>query len=653
MKKIFKVLGLFFLGLFTALLLTLSFMYVRSMIQSTENMSMLGPEAPVLISGKQSFRDLNKNGKLDPYEDHRKLVEDRVSDLLAQMTIEEKAGAMFITMAAMNEDGSLSEHSTIINPLSLAFESNSSLVVKKRMNHVNTLQSPSPRAMILWHNEIQKLAERTRLGIPVTLATDPRHGVANTVGASIVTPFFSAWCTPLGLAAIGDTALVREFGDIARREYLALGFRLSLSPMADLATEPRWGRINGTFGEDANLAAKLTKAYILGFQGDSIGPGSVECMVKHFSGGGPQLGGRDAHFPPGKQNYPGNNFKYHLIPFEKGAFPARAAQVMPYYGIPVGQTGEDVGFGYNKEIITGMLRGKYGFEGIICTDWGLVSDVSFAGLTIKPASAHGVENLSIPQRVQKIIEAGCDMFGGEAIPEVVVDLVRSGQISEKRIDESVRRILREKFKLGLFDNPYIELRGENYINRPHYQKKGEESQRRSLVLLKNESVLPLQKGLKVFYSGFSDEAVAGQSDAVGTADEADVIVIKIKTPEGSVESDYLLERVFTPGTLAFSEEKESELLSLIKKKPTITVINLQRPAVIPEINRYAAALIADFSSRDDIILELVHGGFKPEGKLPFDLPSSMKAVEIQMEDLPFDTENPLYRFGHGLSFDEH
>ncbi|MBM3176827.1 MAG: glycoside hydrolase family 3 C-terminal domain-containing protein [Bacteroidetes bacterium] len=652
MKKVFKVLGLFFLGLVTACTLLLAFVYLRSMVNSSNNMALLGPEAPVLISGKQSFRDLNKNGKLDPYEDHRKPVEDRVTDLLSQMTIEEKAGAMFIPMAAMNEDGSLSEHTTITNPLSLAFESNSALVVKKHINHVNTLQSPSPRAMILWHNQIQKLAERTRLGIPVTLATDPRHGVANTVGASIVTPFFSAWCTPLGLAAIGDTALVREFGDIARREYLAMGFRLTLSPMADLATEPRWGRINGTFGEDANLAAKLTKAYILGFQGDSIGPGSVECMVKHFAGGGPQLGGRDAHFPPGKQNYPGNNFKYHLIPFEEGAFPANAAQVMPYYGIPVGQTGEDVGFGYNKSIVTGMLREQYGFQGIICTDWGLVSDVSFAGITIKPASAHGVENLSIPQRVQKILDAGCDMFGGEAIPEVVVELVKSGQIPEARLDESVRRILKEKFKLGLFDNPYIELRGENYVNRPNYRKKGEESQRRSLVLLKNESILPLKNGVKVFYSGFSEEAIALQSDAVGSAEEADVVVIKIKTPEGSVEYDYLLERVFTPGTLAFSAEEESGLLALMKQKPTVTVINLQRPAVIPGVNQHTRSLIADFSSRDDIILELIHGVFKPEGKLPLDLPSSMKAVEVQMEDLPFDTENPLYRFGHGLTYQE-
>ena len=105
--------------------------------------------------------------------------------------------------------------------------------------------------MATWNNNIQKMAERTRLGIPVTIATDPRHGATENPGASIPTPFYSKWCSPLGFAAIGDTVLMREFGDIARQEYTALGIRLSLSPMADLATEPRWGRINGTFGADA------------------------------------------------------------------------------------------------------------------------------------------------------------------------------------------------------------------------------------------------------------------------------------------------------------------------------------------------------------------------------------------------------------------
>ena len=578
-------------------------------------------------------------------------IEDRITDLISQMTLEEKAGSMFITMAAMNTDGSLSETQSAFNPISYIVEGNSAMVLGKNMNHLNTLQSTSPEAMVMWHNNIQKLAERTRLGIPITLATDPRHGVPNAPGASIYSPFFSSWPSTLGLAATRDSNLVREFGDIARQEYKALGFRLTLSPMADLATEPRWGRINGTFGEDAELAATMTKAYILGFQGDTINENSVECMVKHFAGGGPQETGRDAHFPPGHQVYPGNNFNYHLIPFVKGAFAAGVTQIMPYYGAPMGQTTENVGFGYNKDIITGLLRNTYHYEGIVCTDWGLVTDAKVLGYTLKPAAAHGVENLTEKQRVEKIINAGCDMFGGEALPNIVVELVKEGKISEKRIDSSMRRILKEKFRLGLFDHPYIDPAGVKVINNANFAAKGIEAQQKSLVLLKNDDhILPLKSNTKIFLQGFSKEETKDYTNVVKNVESADVIVLKIGTPDNAGSEKYILQKLFNHGSLAFTEKEEARLLKIIQSKPTITVINLQRPAVIPTINKYSKALIADFSSQDNVILDLVLGKFKPSGKLPFELPSSMDEVVKQKEDMPYDTKNPLYKFGAGIGY---
>lgn len=651
MKKFFKFLGIVILSLIAALVIFFIVIYFRSASIASNNRKLIGEEAPINHSGGFTFRDLNKNGKVDVYEDRRAPIEARVEDLLQQMTLEEKAGCMFITMAGMESDGSLQETQSPFNPISFILESNSTLVLAKKMNHVNTLQSTSPEAMVKWHNAIQKLAEQTRLGIPVTLATDPRHGVPNAPGASIYSPFFSKWCSTLGLAATGDTNLVRAFGDIARQEYLALGFRLSLSPMADLATEPRWGRINGTFGEDAALAARMTKAYILGFQGDSITQSSVECMVKHFSGGGPQQDGKDAHFPPGKQRYGGNNFLYHLIPFEQGAFPAHAAQVMPYYGIPVGQTSEDVGFGYNKDIITGLLRNKYHFDGIICTDWGLVSDFSLWGITVKPASAHGVEKLSKPERIAKIINAGCDMLGGEALPDVLVQLVKAGTISEKRIDSSVRRILREKFKLGLFDKPYIDNADLVKLNAKSFAEKGIEAQQKSLVLLKNDqNILPLTGNKKVYLQGFNEQEVKGYQAQITDVNNADVCILKINTPNNAVGDKYILQRIFNQGSLAFSEKEEAAILQIIRTKPTIVVVNLQRPAVIPAINAACKALIADFSSQDNVILDLIFGKFAPKGHLPFELPSSMEAVLQQKEDLPYDSKNPLYPFGFGLSY---
>lgn len=651
MKKILKYVGYTLLSIVIIVTILLTVVYIKSYNIYKDAAKLVGKEAPVLKIGGQDFRDLNKNGKLDAYEDYRVNIEDRITDLISQMTLEEKAGSMFITMAAMNTDGSLSETQSAFNPISYIVEGNSAMVLGKNMNHLNTLQSTSPEAMVMWHNNIQKLAERTRLGIPITLATDPRHGVPNAPGASIYSPFFSSWPSTLGLAATRDSNLVREFGDIARQEYKALGFRLTLSPMADLATEPRWGRINGTFGEDAELAATMTKAYILGFQGDTINENSVECMVKHFAGGGPQETGRDAHFPPGHQVYPGNNFNYHLIPFVKGAFAAGVTQIMPYYGAPMGQTTENVGFGYNKDIITGLLRNTYHYEGIVCTDWGLVTDAKVLGYTLKPAAAHGVENLTEKQRVEKIINAGCDMFGGEALPNIVVELVKEGKISEKRIDSSMRRILKEKFRLGLFDHPYIDPAGVKVINNANFAAKGIEAQQKSLVLLKNDDhILPLKSNTKIFLQGFSKEETKDYTNVVKNVESADVIVLKIGTPDNAGSEKYILQKLFNHGSLAFTEKEEARLLKIIQSKPTITVINLQRPAVIPTINKYSKALIADFSSQDNVILDLVLGKFKPSGKLPFELPSSMDEVVKQKEDMPYDTKNPLYKFGAGIGY---
>lgn len=653
MKKFFKFLGFTVLFLFLLILGYFTYYYITTSRQSMKDMNLLGKEAPLLTVDGIAFRDLNKNGKLDIYEDSRADINKRVDDLLKQMTLEEKAGSMFINMAAMNSTGKLSNVMSPSNPFSLLLESNVEIVARKKMTHVNILQSPSPEAMIIWNNNIQKLAEKTRLGIPMTIASDPRHGVPNAPGASIYTPFFSKWPSTLGLAATGDTDLTRAFGDIARQEYLAMGIRLTLSPMADLATEPRWARINGTFGEDAELAAKMTKAYILGFQGDTINNQSVECMVKHFAGGGPQKGGMDAHFPPGKQAYPGNNFAYHLIPFEKGAFAAHVAQVMPYYGVPVGQTKQDVGFGYNKEIITGLLREKYHFEGIICTDWGLISDFKLFGIMVKPAAAHGVENLSREERMLKIIDAGCDMFGGESLPEVLVELVKSGKISEERINQSVKRILKEKFRLGLFDNPFLKAENASIVNSTKFIEKGLEAQRKSLVLLKNDQlILPLKPTTKIYLQGFNKEESAAYKNLVTDAKTADVIIIKLNTPYGLKpgEEKFLMQKIFHQGHLDFDADKKAEILKLIETKPTITVMNLERPTVFPEINAASKAVIGDFSSQDNIILDLIFGKFKPTGKLPFELPSSMVAVEKQKEDVPYDSENPLYHFGYGLTY---
>ncbi|MFN8444428.1 MAG: glycoside hydrolase family 3 N-terminal domain-containing protein [Caldilineaceae bacterium] len=593
------------------------------------------------------FRDLNKNGRLDPYEDPTRPIDERVEDLLAQMTLEEKAGLMFHNIAAVNPDGSLEPPpGPFRSPISEA-------VTQQHLNHFNVHALPEISKTVEWHNRLQKLAEETRLGIPVTISSDPRHAFSDNPLASFMASNFSQWPEQHGFAAIGDEAVVEQFGDIARQEYLALGIRVALHPMADLATEPRWARSNGTFGEDAHVSARLTAAYIRGFQGKTLGKESVACMTKHFPGGGPQKDGEDPHFPYGREQvYPGNNFDYHLIPFE-AAFAAGTSQIMPYYGMPVGTQYEEVGFSYSKGIITDLLRKHYGFDGVVCSDWGLVTDRQVMGRTMF-ARAWGVEHLSRLERVKKIIDAGVDQFGGEECPELVVELVRSGQINEARIDESARRLLREKFRLGLFDSPYIDLDyALTTVGKPEFRAAGEQAQRKSLVLLKNGKkdtpLLPLQGRPKLYLERVNPEIAAQYGDVVDNIADADLAILRLVCPWEQRDGDFL-ERLFHAGDLDFKEPEKSRIRSILAQVPTIVDIYLDRPAVIPEIATESAALIANFGANDAALLDLIFGRCSPTGKLPFELPSSMEAVRQQKSDLPYDSENPTFPFGYGLSY---
>ncbi|NND16625.1 MAG: glycoside hydrolase family 3 protein [Eudoraea sp.] len=616
-------------------------------------MELLGEEAPVLVEQGQRYRDLNKNGQMDVYEDTRASYDERADDLIAQMTVEEKAGTMFVTMIGTTPDGEPMEKPVLsTDPITLMMSfmlpSNSEMIAVKKMNSFNILASLDADLMAKYTNTIQKMAERTRLGIPITIATDPRHGTEINPGTALFTPTFSQWPSFLGLAATRDTVLVREFGDIARQEYTAVGLRLALHPMADLATEPRWGRSNGTFGEDAHLSAMMTKAYVLGFQGDSLDQNSVACMTKHFSGGGPQEDGEDAHFPYGKnQVYPGDNFDYHVIPFTEGAFPAKTAQIMPYYGIPVGQTTEEVAFGFNKEIITGLLRDSLNFEGVVCTDWNLITDSRMG-----EGRAWGVEDLSFKERVKKVIDAGCDQFGGESVPELIIELVNDGAISETRVDQSVKRILLDKFRLGLFDDPYVdEKEAPNIAGQEEFRKKGKLAQGKSMVLLKNDQILPLKNGTKIYAEGMlTPEAVNNHGILVDDPQDADVILKRIQTPF-EPRSDHFLEKFLKQGRLYYSEEEKKEILDVISQKPAIVVANLERAAILTEISKASGALFGEFGTSDEVLVEVLFGKMNPEGKLPFELPSSKEAVENQKEDVPYDSKDPLYPFGYGLVYE--
>ena len=654
MKRVFRYLliGLTSLGLLAFLVGTI--LYVKKKKTVKEKYALLGDKAPMLNLGGMEFRDLNKNGRLDPYEDARNPVETRVEDLLSQMKLEEKAGVMFITMIGMNQDGGHLDLPPLeFDPMNWLFynilDDNATLLVDKKMNHFNIINSYPPDVLARFNNLIQEKAERSRLGIPVTIATDPRHGSENNPGAAIYTPSFSQWPSALGLAATRDTTLVRKFGEIVAEDYKATGIRLALHPMADLATEPRWGRSNGTFGEDAELAAKMTYAYVKGFQGDTLSNESVICMTKHFSGGGPQKDGEDAHFPYGaEQVYPGDNFDYHVRPFTEGALPAHTGQIMPYYGIPVDQTDENVAFGFNKQIITTLLRDSLNFKGVICTDWNIINNTG-----LDEARAWGVEHLSPKERVLKVLEAGCDQFGGESSPQQIITLVNEGKLSEKRIDESVRRLLRDKFTLGLFEDPYVDAdKALNITTTKEKQRLAEEAQAKSTVLLKNNLVLPLPKETRIYLDGFSKPAAFdGLGKIVDKTEDADVILVRKRTPFDP-RNQYLLEQFFHQGRLYFSQEEIDPVKAFAQKKVVVSIVNLERAAILSPLEQLSSAMLAEFGASEKVIAEILFGIREPMGKLPFELPRSQEAVEKQLEDLPYDSKDPLYPFGHGLNYPE-
>ena len=575
-----------------------------------------------------------------PWLDASLPVDDRVQLLLAEMTVEEKAGLFFHTMIAI---GDLDEANPIFGTPSAR-----EFIDVKQMTHFNLLgAAPTGREIAAWQNELQRLAASTRLGIPVTLSTDPRHSFSENPGASILAGPFSQWPETLGLAATRDPELVERFADIARQEYTAVGLRVALHPQVDLATEPRWARQTATFGEDAELAGILGAAYIRGFQGASFGQGSVSTMTKHFPGGGPQKDGEDPHFPYGREQvYPGGAFELHLKPFQD-ALAAGTRQMMPYYGMPVGTEYEEVGFGFNRSVITGLLRERFGFDGLVCTDWGLINDAEIFGQPF-PARAWGVEHLSPRERMIKVLDAGADQFGGEDCPELLVELVADGSISEHRLDVSARRILREKFDLGLFEDPFVdEDAADEIVGRADFRAAGEAAQRASVTVLTNDGALPFAVGLRLYVEGIDPEVAGSYGKIVEDPRDADLAVIRLQAP--FEQRDTTFENFFHAGSLDFAEDVVDHVRELAAVVPTVVDVLADRPPILQPITDLASAVTVNWGVSAAALLDVLSGVVSAGGRLPFDLPRSMRAVEDSRPDVPFDTEDPLFRFGHGLA----
>ncbi len=598
------------------------------------------------------FRDLNGNGRMDPYEDPRLDVTARVEDLLGRLSLQEKVGLMFQTVIEAGADGTVIE-----TPGAISKSPTSVVVLDKHLSHFNVHLLQDPRMAARWNNALQALAEQTPHGIPVTVSSDPRHSFLENAGVSFSARAFSQWPEPLGLAALRDVDAVRQFADIARQEYVAVGIRSALHPTLDLATEPRWGRQAGTFGQDPDLVTELGTAYLEGFQQEVIGPDSVACTAKHFPGGGAQKDGEDAHFPYGREQvYPGGRFADHLKPFGP-IVEAGTAAIMPYYGMPVGlevdgEPIEQVGFGFNAQVVNGLLREQLGYDGVVVTDWELVND-NHVGDQVLPARAWGVEHLDPPARMERILAAGADQFGGEECVEVLLGLVEQGRVTPARIDASARRLLTVKFRLGLFDDPFVdEDAAARTVGRADFRAAGHEAQARSVTVLTNESseagpTLPLAGGLRIYAENLSREVVARHGIPVDRPEGADVAIVRLTAPF-EPRSDLFLESWFHQGSLDFPPGRVVRLRRIAAACPLVVDVVLDRPAVLTPILPVADAVVGSYGTSDDALLDALTGRIPPRGRLPFDLPRSMDQVRAHPEDVP-GYDDPLFRFGDGLS----
>lgn len=611
--------------------------------------------ATVVVDGLR-FRDLDHDGELAPYEDWRRPVPERIADLLSRMTVAEKAGTLLhATLHA--SDGPLavmgagSEYD-----LGVAAD----LVHRRAVTSAITRLATTPAAFADQNNHIQDIAAESRLGIPMTISSDPRHHVGEMFGASVANTGFTAWPGPLGLAATGDPDLVRRFGDCVRREYRSVGIHMSLAPQADLGTTPLWPRFSGTFGDDPQLVRSLVGAYVEGAQGgrEGLHADSVVCIVKHWVGYGASRDGFDGHSYYGRFSaFPTEAFDDHVDAF-RDAFDANVAGVMPTYnilegvevdGVPL----EPVGAGFSAPLIDHLLRRQHGFDGLVLSDWGITRDFSESCRIGEPpqgpdtiAMCWGVEDRSRTERFATTINAGVDQIGGEDDPQPLLDALASGAISAERLDQAVARVLTHKFELGLFERPFVgpgaaaEVVGASAAD-------ADDAHRRAVVVL-DPVRRPLVSPDDVVHA---DEPIAGALRAAGVATTDDIgaatrAVALTSTPHQLLHPGHFFGRLQHEGDLDFDPDGDEfrRLDAMMSAVPTIVVVHMDRPAIVTPFVGGTEAIVVELGVSPAALVDMLIGRSAPTGHLPFELPRSMDDVR----DAPCDRAgHPLPLFDRG------
>lgn len=707
-----------------------------TVLQQGDHYLIRNPQGPTLGMGKLrikeqgglAFKDLSGAESLLPYEDWRLSYEERAADLASRLSPEQIAGLMLWSPHQMvpflpgmpfighYNGGEYLPGTT--DPAALTDEQ-LRFVREEQIRNILLTVTESAETAARWNNNLQKLAEDSPFGIPVCISSDPRHA-AGKKGAEFsgTGKEVSRWPEGMGMAATFDVALMQEFAQTIAKEYRALGITQALGPQIDLATEPRWMRFEDTFGSHRDMTTALAKAYCDGLQTtqgepDGWGKDSVAAMVKHWPGGATGESGRDAHYAYGKYAvFPGNRLADHLKPFTEGAFrlekTGKAAAVMPYYTISYDQDkhyGENVGNSYSRYLIHDLLRTQEGYDGVVCTDWGITDD-PLSPIDGFGTRAHGVEHLTEAERYLKILSNGVDMFGGCSRKEPVLQAYRLGcrEIGEEamlaRFRRSAARILTLMFRVGLFDNPYLDPEeSAKTVGAPAFVEAGRDAQRRSAVLLKNKGgVLPLKKGCRLYVPSrhtdahmsffrtpvpaqdiipLTNEEAAPWFTLVSDPRDADAALVFAESPLCdcySVEDAATGGNGYLPITLqyrpytahaarehsiakgdfregdcdrsyrgktntAYNASDLDNILATRKvmgNKPVIVVLQLHNPAVVGEFEPAADGIVAHFGIENAIVMELLAGDAAPGGRLPVYMPANMETLETHSEDVADD-----------------
>lgn len=621
----------------------------------------LNPRVKSLIEvdGYQ-FIDLNANGALDVYEDWRLDADTRAANLVSQMTVREKIAQMQHPTYLPRSDGKIAPY---LEKYCTSYGIGMLLI--RELNSVQTAAETM--------NAVQEYAEASRLGVPVLVSMDSVHGLSYVSGATVTGH-------NLALAATRDEELVTKLAEIARDEHIAIGVRMTLSPESDIASEPRWGRVMETFGEDPDLVTQMVRAQIVAFQNgeDGLNPDGIVACIKHFPGAGPQMDGKDTSPIVSDEE----TLQIHLKPYY-AAIEAKVGSVMPYYSVPLALDMENSAIG-SKAALQDLLREQMGFEGIIQTDWGMIWAIQEGLGTMTGEEVSDEEAIIIG-----VTQSRVDGIGGESIRLIdqMEEMTAEGKIDEAILTAAATRIVKAKFELGVFENPYCDVDyAVSFVGNEEHTALNLEAARKSMTLLKNDGALPLtqnagqkilvcgprandmmslvggwsseQDGLTIFtaiqaYAGENDEVTFIADDVTAIAEaakDADVVVVSVGEPS------YQHDPPWGYDTLEITSIQQ-EILEAVKantKGQIITVVTGGRPYILTWCDENTNAILEAYYPGQQggiAIAETLFGLNNPTGKTPMQFPRDMASVNEQAGDVSFDLENPLYDYGWGLSYD--